>query len=205
MTSSQAPISTPFNLATLEQASHAYTQRDPNRPSPRDLTAALLAAEAAAKRPRPTLATADLVGTWQLCFTAPNKPRYRQGEPTGGGFYLPRLGRATLRFSAEAGTDPGETLGIQNQLEVGGLALRFQGPARLQQPQNLLVFTFNQVSVRLGNRVLLQRPIDQKNAAQPFAERPVGRLPFFALFALTPTTLAARGRGGGLALWRRIA
>jgi len=201
MTSSPAPTSIPCDLASLEQAAHAYTQRDPNRPSPRDLTATLLAAEAAAKRPRPTLAAADLGGTWQLCFTAPNKPRYHQGKPTGGGFYLPRLGRATLRLAAEGG----DSLSIQNQLEVGGLALRFQGPARLQRPQNLLVFTFNQVSLHLGERTLLQRPIDQKNAAQPFAERSVGTLPFFALFALTPTALAARGRGGGLALWRRIA
>ena len=47
------------------------------------------------------MAMEDLLGTWQLYFTAPGKPTYKAGQPTGQGFYVPGLMRATLGFSKE--------------------------------------------------------------------------------------------------------
>jgi len=34
-----------------------------------------------------------------------------------------------------------------------------------------------------------------------FYDQPIAKLPFFAFFLVTEDFIAARGRGGGLALW----
>jgi hypothetical protein len=61
----------------------------------------------------------------------------------------------------------------------------------------LLVFRFELLELQLAGRTLLRRPLP---APEP------QRLPFFALIARDSSGwLAARGRGGGLALWRLAA
>jgi hypothetical protein len=81
-----------------------------------------------------------------------------------------------------------------NAVNLGALELRFEGPGRLQGSRPLLLFSFERVELRLGDRLLLQRPLPVP------APR---RMPFFALIHRDPAGwLAARGRGGGLALWR---
>ncbi|MEY3298237.1 MAG: hypothetical protein RLZZ597_1497, partial [Cyanobacteriota bacterium] len=44
-------------------------------------------------------------------------------------------------------------------------------------------------------------PIKGRVGADHFPSTPIAKLPFFAFFAATDQYLAARGRGGGLALW----
>jgi hypothetical protein len=73
------------------------------------------------------------------------------------------------------------------------LELRFEGRARLAGSRPLLWFGFDQLQLRFGSQVFLQRPLPPA-AAQ--------RQPFFALIGKGPGWLAARGRGGGLALWQ---
>jgi hypothetical protein len=56
------------------------------------------------------------------------------------------------------------------------------------------VFRFEVLELQLAGRTLLRRPLPAPEAR---------RLPFFALIARDSSGwLAARGRGGGLALWR---
>lgn len=87
-------------------------------------------------------------------------------------------------------------------MRLGPLELRFCGEARLQGRRPLLLFRFLRLQLRLGARPLIDRPLP---AAAPFSSLPVAGLPFFALIAADPEGmwLAARGRGGGLALWQR--
>ena len=99
------------------------------RPGQQTLTRALLDQERQAKQQKWTMAMEDLLGTWQLYFTAPGKPTYKAGQPTGQGFYVPGLMRATLGFSKE--TEHPTGLIIQNQLQIALLKLRFTGPARV--------------------------------------------------------------------------
>ncbi len=40
-----------------------------------------------------------------------------------------------------------------------------------------------------------------KATATDFYHQPIAKLPFFAFFLVTEEFIAARGRGGGLALW----
>jgi hypothetical protein len=131
------------------------------------------------------LETGDLVGCWQLDQVWP------KGSPrpsSFSGLLLRGLG-ARLEIAAE-----GEGLRLRNAVNLGPLELRFQGPGRLVGARPLLEFSFERLELHLADRCLLQRTLQ---TPQP------RRLPFFALIARSPEGwLAARGRGGGLALWR---
>ena len=54
--------------------------------------------------------------------------------------------------------------------------------------------------IALGQRVY-EGAVPSSRTSQNFQDIGIGRLPFFAFFAVTDSFLAARGRGGGLAMW----
>lgn len=172
------------------------------RPEAKPVTAALLAAERQTKQQRRQFSPEALLGTWRLRFSAPKKPTYKAGQPTSGGFYMPGLAEATLGFSRDR--DTADQLTIQNQLRVGPLKLRFTGPAKFLTKQNLLAFDFVRLQLFVGSLALVNLPIRGKSAQKNFATTSVGKLPFFAFFAASQSYIAARGRGGGLALWTKV-
>ncbi len=52
------------------------------------------------------------------------------------------------------------------------------------------------------NRVVYNQPIRSgKVESEDFYNQPIAKLPFFAFFLVTENFIAARGRGGGLAIW----
>ena len=94
----------------------------------------------------------------------------------------------------ETGSVGPGALALSNAVTLGPLELRFSGVGRLVGSRPLLQFSFQELQLSLGGRVVLRRVLPEP-APQ--------RLPFFALIARDPSGwLAARGRGGGLALWR---
>ncbi|MBE9157248.1 hypothetical protein IQ265_10495 [Nodosilinea sp. LEGE 06152] len=164
----------------------------------KQVTAALLKVERQTKQQRQQLSSEALLGTWRLRFTAPKKPAYRAGQPTGSGFYVPGLAIATIGFSR----GDGDGLAIQNQLQVGPIRLRFTGPAKFLPKKNLLAFDFVRLQVLVGGLSLIDLPLRSKAAKTgDFADTSVAKLPFFAFFAAQKGYVAARGRSGGLALW----
>jgi hypothetical protein len=52
----------------------------------------------------------------------------------------------------------------------------------------------------LGEKVLYSRSI-AKYPAEEFGARAIGQLPFFVFLWAGERAIAARGRGGGLAMW----
>ncbi|MFZ0407452.1 MAG: hypothetical protein WAM11_04990 [Cyanobium sp.] len=146
----------------------------------------LLALERRVRRGGTGLACADLAGCWQLDQVWPKgsaRPASFSGQLLRG------LG-ARLEIAAS-----GESLQLSNAVNLGALELRFRGPGRLVGSRPLLQFSFETLELLLAGRVLLRRALPGP------APR---RQPFFALIARDPAGwLAARGRGGGLALWRR--
>lgn len=117
---------------------------------------------------------------------------------------------ATLRIEASApgaaagspGTGaeggPAEDLWLTNAVRLGPFCLRFQGPGRLQGRRPLLLFRFERLELLAGQTVLLQRSLPPPDPR---------RQPFFALIGCggEGAWLAARGRSGGLVVWRRAA
>lgn len=189
---------------------------DPTGPRPpaTQVVKALLDTERAAKHPQSPLDSETFLGLWQLWFTASKKPAYKAGEPTGKGFYWPALAPGTLRFSRPTPDSPSSSppdpaspgpdlLTIENQIRLGPLALRFSGPAKFLAKQNLLAFDFVRIQVFVGAVRLFQCPIKGRAGTEDWAATPIAKLPFFAFFAATDHYLAARGRGGGLALWAK--
>lgn len=195
------PAFAPSTLKTLTAAATARPAKAaPSRPDSKTVTAALLDAEKTAKQQHLTYPPESLYGTWQLCFTAPQKPRLQAGQPTRQGFYIPSLATAQIGFYP----DPAQPtqLTIRNQLKTGPLQITFTGPARYLGQKTLLAFDFDQLEVTLFGATAYQggvRPSRPKGTA--FAETSIAKLPFFAFFLATPEYIAARGRGGGVALW----
>lgn len=168
-------------------------------------SAELLSLERDSRREGTGLVAADLLGIWRLQRVWPRQG----GEPSGPSSALLRGLGARLEISAAdasaaaldtpwpgpaSAPGPGqEGLGLVNAVSLGPLELRFEGRARLAGPRPLLWFGFDQLQLRFGGQVLLQRSLPPA---------PAQRTPFFALIGKGPGWLAARGRGGGLALWR---
>jgi hypothetical protein len=155
----------------------------------------LLDLERRSRREGSGLARDDLIGSWRL------ERIWSKGSlrPATMGAALLRGLAARLQLEA-AETDGG--LRLVNSVRLGALELRFEGAGRLQGRRPLLVFSFDRLRLLLAGRVLIERALP--------APAPL-RLPFFALIAAEraaagpaaapPGWLAARGRGGGLALW----
>jgi hypothetical protein len=163
----------------------------------------LQALEQVARREGSGLESADLTGLWRLERVWSRGQR--QPSPLAG-VALRALG-ASLRIEAEpntkpnteastqpdAGPDNGPNTGpdpapkphpglkLTNAVKLGPLELRFQ---------------FDQLEIHAGQRLLLQRSLPAPDPR---------RGAFFALIACGANGrwLAARGRSGGLAVWRR--
>ena len=131
------------------------------------------------------LVAGDLDGCWQLDQVWP------KGSSRPASFSGLLLRGLAARLEIEVS---GEALRLSNVVQLGALELRFRGPGPLVGARPLLQFWFELLELRLAGRLLLQRSLPVP---------PPRRLPFFALIARDPAGwLAARGRGGGLALWR---
>ncbi len=113
----------------------------------------------------------------------------------------PLAAAALLRpLAATLELHPGSdgALAVTNSVQLGRLQLRFDGAGELRGRRPLLLFWFERLQLRWGERLLLQKAL----------QRPEPRaLPFFALIATGQqgdgAWLVARGRGGGLALWQK--
>lgn len=147
----------------------------------------VLELEALARREGSGIGAAQVVGPWELRQLWSRE----QAAPQPPQAALLRLLGARLAIS------PGQPLQLVNSVRAGALELRFCGGGRLVGRRPLLQFGFERLELRLGSRLLLQRPLP------PTEPR---RQPFFALIATGSDDqgrwLLARGRGGGLACWR---
>ncbi|MBW4644912.1 MAG: hypothetical protein KME23_18290 [Goleter apudmare HA4340-LM2] len=192
------------DLTTISQAVAAYRGGGGKLPQAALLVNALLQAEKTAKQQRLTYNFESLVGKWRLCFaTGTRKVRQRGGIVLGKGIYLPKFAAAHISFSADL-TDSSGRGEIGNQVQVGPVLLQLTGPAKYLGKKNLLAFDFTQMQISLFCRGVYNQPIRSgKGQGEDFYNQPIAKLPFFAFFMITEDAIAARGRGGGLALWIR--
>jgi hypothetical protein len=165
----------------------------------------LLRREANARQRGSGIETAGLEGQWWL-----DQLWSRQGgEQTMPAALLRSLGAClaitidTAGTATDTGAAPGDGPGAQprlllrNSVQLGPLELRFTGPGWLQGRRPLLRFHFRSLELVWGDRQLWHTDLPEPTAQA---------MPFFALIACERDAdqrwLAARGRGGGLALWR---
>jgi hypothetical protein len=201
----QIPTSSPDHSVVLQQAAAAFQAKASDRPKAEAVAEALLQAEKAAKRERLTYPFESLLGNWRLCFATGTRKVRRGGIVLGKGFYVPKLAIAQLSFSAEVNVDPALGRGtIGNQVEVGPVLLRFTGPAHYLGKKNLLAFDFTRLHIGVLGKTVYSGTVPGRKTSNDFYRQTVGTLPFFTFFLITPDFIAARGRGGGLALWVKV-
>ncbi|MBD3882086.1 hypothetical protein IFO70_09980 [Phormidium tenue FACHB-886] len=194
------PDAVPDYIAVLTQAAQAF-RGEGHRPAASAMVEALLQAEKVAKQQRLIYPFEAFLGDWQLCFSTGTRKVQRGGIVLGRGFYMPKFSPAQIGFStADSPTHLGE---ITNQIAFAGLRVLLRGRCRYVGKRNLLAFDFHQMQILGFDRLLYQGKFG-KHSPEEFEQQPVAKLPFFAFFLATDVLVAARGRGGGVAMWVRI-
>ena len=173
-----------------------------DRPTRSELVDALQAAEIAARREKLQISFASLLGEWRLCFaTGASKPKKGGAIKLGRGYYLPQFIPASIAFTCDDNELMTGT--VTNQLLVGTVQIKFDGPCRYPGKKNLLAFDFTEIQFKILRATIYQGKIRSKRAGLDFAKLAIADLPFFAFFWASEHCIAARGRSGGLALWVR--
>ncbi|MEG4234770.1 hypothetical protein QUA40_22105 [Microcoleus sp. Pol11C3] len=192
------------NISILEQAAKSNT-----KPSPAAVVAALLEAERNAKKNKIRYGFEQLIGNWRLCFiTGTKKTRQKAGIVLGAGRYIPEwLAKIQIAYKAEPVADgeaDRETGRVENSVQVGAIVLTLSGPTKFLVNKNILAFDFTRITVKLLGKTVYQGFIRGGEAREAeFFSLSVGKQAFFAYFLVEEGIIAARGRGGGLALWGR--
>jgi hypothetical protein len=182
----------------------AFLQRQqPQAPPAQDLVADLLKIEKHAKQQKQRYAYSQLLGNWRLRFiTGTVKARKQAGVALGPGRFLPQFLKIQIRYAAtDLDADRGT---VQNSVSLGALKLQLTGPTQFWPKTNSLAFDFTHLQISIGKLTLYQGGVrggEKRTAA--FYEETLKDQAFFTYFAVQNTHLAARGRGGGLALWTR--
>jgi len=203
MTSSDQLQTTSSIDPALDQAIAFLTTPSATPPAPETVVEALLQAEKTAKQTKVRHSYAQLLGTWRLGFvTGTKKSRQRAGIILGAGRFLPKWVKIHLSYSQSV---PDQERGtVQNSVELGFLQLVLTGPTQFWQKTNMLAFDFTRIRVSLFGLKLYEGYIRRGQTREAgFYEQSVKEQAFFTYFLVENHCLAARGRGGGLALWTR--
>ncbi len=193
------------NISILEQAAKSNT-----KPSPAAVVSALLEAEKSAKQNKIRYGFEQLIGNWRLCFiTGTKKTRQKAGIVLGAGRYIPEwVAKIQIAYSAEpvAGGEADRERGrVENSVQVGAIVLTLSGPTKFLVNKNILAFDFTRITVKLLGKTVYQGFIRGGEAREAeFFSLSVGKQAFFAYFLIEDGIIAARGRGGGLALWGKV-
>ena len=206
MTIDPQAIAPPAYLTTLADAAAAFWGEVP-RPAASAVVNALLEAESAARHQKPTYSFDRLIGDWKLWFTTGTPKADRpNGNPFRRGWYVPKFLQAQISFrpAESPSTQPVSVGTIGNQAGLGPLLLKFNGPCTYPGKKNLLAFDFTRLQLNLlGQQVFSTNLKSEPATLEEFAQQSIAKLPFFAFFAVDDRFVAARGRGGGLAIWVR--
>lgn len=203
-TSSNQLQITPSIHPVLNQAIAFLTTPSTTPPAPKTVVEALLQAEKTAKQTKVRHPYSQLLGTWRLGFvTGTKKSRQRAGVILGAGRFLPKLVKIQLSYSqSESSQEQGI---VQNSVEFGPLQIVLTGPTQFWAKTNILTFDFTRIKVSLSGLKLYEGYIRKgQDREAHFYEQSVKEQAFFTYFLVQNKAIAARGRGGGLALWTRV-
>lgn len=203
-TSSNQLQTTPSIDPALDQAIAFLTTPSATPPAPEAVVEALLQAEKTAKQSKVRHTYPQLLGTWRLGFiTGTKRSRKRAGVILGAGRFLPSWVKIHLSYlQTESNQERGT---VQNSVEFGLLQMVLTGPTQFWSKTNMLAFDFTRMRVSLFGLKLYEGYIRKGQEREAgFYEQGVKEQAFFTYFLVENQSIAARGRGGGLALWTRV-
>ncbi|KKD39678.1 MAG: hypothetical protein WAN66_24015 [Limnoraphis robusta] len=194
----------------LSQAVKAVFTKSLEKPAADQVVEALVEQEKTASKQKQPANLSQFVGTWRLCFiTGTQKTRRKIGTALGAGRYLPNWVKIHLSYSVSVSPQanleqPFETGKVENSVQLGGLKLTLSGPVKFLAKKNILAFDFTRMNVILFGVKLYDGYIrGGAESEEKFYSDRINKQAFFAYFYIQEKAIAARGRGGGLALWGR--
>ncbi|MDY6805137.1 MAG: hypothetical protein SXA11_15200 [Cyanobacteriota bacterium] len=196
------------NLQLIENAAQSLITKSASKPPAAEVLSALLEAEKAAKKDKITYQLQQLIGDWRLCFiTGTKKTQNRAGVVMGAGRYLPNFVTVKLSYlPSENGEENSEAEAgrVENSVGVGLVSFALSGPVKFLPKKNILAFDFTRATVKIFGKTIYDNYVrGGKKSEESFYQKKVGQQAFFAYFLITEKAIAARGRGGGLAIWGR--
>ncbi|MCJ8280683.1 MAG: hypothetical protein MJK14_12490, partial [Rivularia sp. ALOHA_DT_140] len=130
------------------------------------------------------------------------KTRKRAGVVLGAGKFLPKLVKIQLSYSQSEGSL--EKGNVENSVQFGLLKIVLTGPVKFWSNKNILAFDFTKMELFLSSLNLYQGYIRNGEAREKdFYQQTLNQQAFFTYFLIKNNYIAARGKGGGLALWTR--
>ncbi|MEQ8756436.1 MAG: hypothetical protein RID09_23385 [Coleofasciculus sp. G1-WW12-02] len=197
-------MTTDLTDPTLDHAIASLTTPSTKPPAPEAVVEMLLTAEKTAKQTKVRHSYSQLLGTWRLGFiTGTKRSRQRAGVVLGAGRFLPKWVKIQLSyFQSQANPEQGT---VANSVELGSVQLVVTGPTQFFSNTNILAFDFTRMKVSLFGLRLYEGYIrgGQEREAS-FYDKPLKDKAFFTYFLVENRAIAARGRGGGLALWTAL-
>lgn len=175
-----------------------------------EIMSTLLQLEKAAKQGTPIPIAAQLLGTWQLHFIGGKQsPNIDKASFKGTGKIVPGWVKIQLTYQAineptNHKVNPDNQGQIINRVQLGAFSLELSGPWMYAPQSRIMAFDFLYLKLACFGRSLLSIPVRGGETAEAkFWEQPLKEKAFFRYFWVTPEAIAARGKGGGIALWRK--
>ena len=193
---------TSSRLSLLKQAAKDKGDRN-SLPNSEELVEALLSIEKSAKKEQKSRNFADLLGCWNLRFiTGTKKSRQKAGIALGGGRYIPKFIKIQITYEKDpASIDTGK---VTNSVRVAFLDLSLSGPVEFIAPKNILAFDFTSLTLKIFSWKIYDNYIGNGAVREKeFYTSKLADRAFFSYFLIEENAIAARGKGGGLALWGR--
>ncbi|MEL6496791.1 MAG: hypothetical protein AAFQ41_16975 [Cyanobacteria bacterium J06623_7] len=188
-------------ISILERT--AIADNDIKPPDSKEVVASLLDEEKQQKKQAKAHPLKNLVGNWNLRFiTGTQKTRQKAGVVLGAGKYIPQFIQIQIQYTSE---DSSSNYGrVTNSVRLLGLQISLMGPIKFVPRSQILAFDFTELKFSLGGFNLYQGYIrnGQQREAE-FSQKELKHQAFFKYFLIEDNLIAARGKGGGLALWCR--
>ena len=172
-------------------------------PSSSQVVNALLKLEKTPENEQDSYCLSNLAGSWNLRFiTGTKKTRQKAGIILGTGKYIPKLIKIQITYKTESSTaNIGQVI---NFVKLAFCELSLTGPIRFLPQTRILAFDFTYLKISVWGLTLYQGYIQNGVEREKlFAEKELKYQAFFKYFLIKDNFIAARGKGGGLALWTR--
>ena len=191
------------NISIIEQAVNRKTSRS-ELPKSSAVVNSLLGLEKQSKKEKLDCSFANLIGCWNLIFiTGTKKTRQKAGTVLGAGQYIPRLIKIQITYENDQQLLP-NTGRVINSVELAFLKLSLTGPVKFIPQKRILAFDFTCLKLNLlGFRIYDGYIRNGLEKEAEFYQTEIKHQAFFSYFLIEDNFIAARGRGGGLALWSR--
>lgn len=185
-------------LQILDNATNNKTPK----PASKEIVSALLSAEKYSHQHKPQYNVEQLTGNWQLYFiTGTKNSQKKLGKILDSGFYLPSFTQVIISYYFEVNSNQGR---VENMVKFGLVKFSIDGPCKFIKKKNIIAFDFTYLIMEiLGNKVYQTNIRNGRKSEDKFYTTNISKQAFFTYFLVTDKFIGARGRGGGLALWKK--